>query len=84
MRKEETKFNFTEQHRIGGYRTAVETFRTESGGYDVAAYYHDDQLNEWTAVGDAEKVNNFASEDEARQRGMEILHEELILCPALG
>ena len=84
MRENERSFNFSEQHRIGGYRTAVETFKTDNGCYDVAAYYFDDQIKDWMAVGDAEEQTNFASEEEARQRGIEILHEELILNPALG
>ena len=60
--------------RYANLPLGVELFPNGDNTFDVCAYIY--AQGEWMPLGDAEEVNNFASESEAVEHGINIIKEQ--------
>ena len=60
--------------RYAHLQLGVELFPNGDNTFDVCAYLY--AQGDWTPLGDAEEVNNFASEIEAVEHGINIIKEQ--------
>ena len=60
--------------RYANLQLGVELFPNGDNTFDVCAYIY--AQGEWMPLGDAEEVNNFASESEAVDHGINVIKEQ--------
>ena len=60
--------------RYANFQLGVKLFPNGDNTFDVCAYIY--AQGEWMPLGDAEEVNNFASESEAADHGINIIKEQ--------
>ena len=60
--------------RYANLQLGVELFPNGDNTFDVCAYIY--AQGEWMPLGDAEEVNNFASESEAVEHGINIIKDQ--------
>lgn len=60
--------------RYANLQLGVKLFPNGDNSFDVCAYHY--AQDDWMPLGDAEDVNNFASESEAIEHGINVIKEQ--------